>query len=360
MTVRRRSIFRNMTLAGCGLFALTGCATTAPGWEEIAARAPAPVVTAAGETVAVATTNADAADDPAIWRHPGDPTRSLIVGTDKKAGLNVYDLTGAQRDFIDAGRVNNVDLIETVVAGKPAVLVAASDRNDPLNAKITLFLLDGETAKLTRLGSVAAGPGEAYGICLAAQGGGVDAFMVTKQGTIAQVALDLSGVTAQGAIVRTMKLATQSEGCVVDPRTATLYVAEEDVGLWRFDARRDGAVEPVSVAKIDGKTLVADVEGVALAPVGKDGGWVVVSSQGDNAYTLYRLPDGAFAGRFRIGAGRFGATSETDGIGLVPGDFGPGYPGGLFVAQDGDNLPAAQNFKLVAWDAIVQALGLKP
>lgn len=347
-----------MTGSGCALLALTGCVTPAPSWEEIAARAPAPIVAAAGETVAVATANADAADDPAIWRHPGDPTRSLIVGTDKKAGLNVYDLSGAQRDFVDAGRVNNVDLIETVVAGKPAILVAASDRNDPVNAKIALFLLDGERAKLTPLGSVAAGPGEAYGICLAAQGGVVDAFMVTKQGVIAQVALDLDGATPQGSIVRTMKLATQSEGCVVDPRTDSLYVAEEDVGLWRFDARRSGAVEPVSIAKVDGKTLVADVEGVAIAPVGKDGGWVVVSSQGDNAYTLYHLPDGAYAGRFRIGAGRFGSTSETDGIGLVLGDFGPNYPGGLFVAQDGDNAPQAQNFKLVAWEAIVKALGL--
>ncbi len=342
----------------CVPLVLAGCTTTAPSWEDVAARAPAPLVTAAGETVAVATANADAADDPAIWRHPGDPARSLIVGTDKKAGLNVYDLNGAQRDFVDAGRVNNVDLIETVIAGKPAVLVAASDRNDPLNAKIALFLLDGDRAKLMPLGIVAAGPGEAYGICLATRGGGVDAFMVTKQGVIAQVALDLGGATPQGAIVRTMKLPTQSEGCVVDPRTDTLYVAEEDVGLWRFDARRDGAVEPLSIARVDGKALVADVEGVALAPVGEDGGWVVVSSQGDNAYALYRLPDGAFAGRFRIGRGSFGATSETDGIGLMLGDFGPNYPGGLFVAQDGDNLPKAQNFKLVAWDSILRALGL--
>jgi 3-phytase len=26
----------------------------------------------------------DAADDPAIWVHPGDPARSLVLGTDKK------------------------------------------------------------------------------------------------------------------------------------------------------------------------------------------------------------------------------------------------------------------------------------
>ncbi len=336
-----------------------GCdVRTAPDWASIAARTPAAVVVAAGETEAVATANADAADDPAIWRNPANPALSLIVGTDKKAGLNLYDLSGRLRDFASAGRVNNVDLIEATVGGKPEVLVAASDRNDVLNAKIALFTLDTAGAKLVPLGSVAAGPGEAYGICLGPQGGAVHAYMVTKQGGIAQVALDLSGAAPQGTIVRTMKLATQSEGCVVDQRSNRLYVAEEDIGLWWFDAAQGGSTMAQPFAKVDGKTLVADVEGVTLAPYGEKDGWLVVSSQGDNAYSAYRLNDGAFAARFRIGPDKLGATSETDGIALMLGDFGPDYPGGLFVAQDGDNLPKAQNFKLVSWDAIVRAAHL--
>lgn len=359
MTLRIRRLFKIVTLAGFAVVSMPGCAPRERSWAEIAKYAPAPVVTAAGETAAVATANADAADDPAIWRDPTDPTRSLIVGTDKKAGLNVYDLSGRQRDFTDAGRVNNVDLIEAVIAGKAGVLVAASDRNDPADAKIALFALDTANAKLLPLGSVAAGTGEAYGLCLAPQEGGIDAYMVAKDGTIAQVALDLTGAAPQGRVVRTMKLATQSEGCVVDRRSNQLYVAEEDVGLWRFDAARGGSTDATSIAKVDGRNLVADVEGLALAPVGDKGGWLLVSSQGDNGYALYRLADGGFAGRFRIGRGAFGETTETDGIGLVLGDFGPSYPGGLFVAQDGDNAPKAQNFKLVAWDAIVKALALR-
>ncbi|HEX8486521.1 phytase [Sphingomonas sp.] len=339
-----------------------GCTTTRPvDWATIAARNPAPVVTAVGETAAVATANADAADDPAIWRDHRDPARSLIVGTDKRAGLNVYALDGTQRDFVDAGRVNNVDLIETTIAGRRQVLVAASDRNDAAAARIALFALDTAAAKLTPLGSVAGGAGEAYGLCLGPnRTGGVDAFLVLKDGTIAQVALDLSTAQPTGRIVRTMKLATQSEGCVVDPRTARLYVAEEDVGIWRFDAAATGSAVPVKVAGIDGRTLVADVEGVALAPIGASGGWLVVSSQGDNAYALFDLATEKFSGRFRVGAGTLGATSETDGIAVALGDFGASYPGGLFVAQDGDNLPKAQNFKLVSWASIVSALALQP
>lgn len=349
-----------MTLAvAMGAF-LSACATTAPrpSWEAIAAANPAPMVAASGETDAVATANTDAADDPAIWRDPADPARSLIVGTDKKAGLYVYGLDGRQRDFADAGRVNNVDLLPVVIAGQAGVLVAASDRNDVANARVALFGLDTTTAKLRPLGTVAAGAGEGYGLCLAPRGQSADAFIVLKDGTINQVALDLSGPAPTGRIVRTLKLATQSEGCVVDPRTGRLYVGEEDVGIWRFDAAPDGSTTPVSVAKADGKTLVADTEGLAILPAGDKGGWLIASSQGDNAYSVYRLSDDAYVGRFRIGPGRFGATSETDGITAAPGDFGPLYPGGLFIAQDGDNAPRAQNFKLVSWEAIRRALNL--
>jgi 3-phytase len=309
-------------------------------------------VTADAETVAVKSDD-DAADDPAIWRNAANPAASLIVGTDKQAGLYVYGVDGQVRDFNKAGRVNNVDLVETPAG----VIVAASDRSDEAQAQIALFRLNTTTARLESIGRVPAGAGEAYGLCLWATPGALTAFIVIKDGTIRQIELDTA--KASGRIVRTMKLATQSEGCVVDPRTARLYVAEEDRGIWRFDARASGSVTPVKLAGVDGKRLVADVEGLAIAAEeAGNGGWLVASSQGDNAYTLYRLADERFAGRFRIGQGRFGSTQETDGIAVMAGDFGPAFPHGLMVAQDGDNSPA-QNFKLVGWGRVKAALHLE-
>lgn len=340
---------------------LCGCSHPLTTEEKIARSAPAAAVRGAAETVPVQSLRADAADDPAIWRNPADPAASLIVGTDKKAGLYVYGLDGRVRDFHDAGLVNNVDLkSDTVLGASPAILVAASDRNDVRHARIALFRLEPATGKLTALGTVAAGEGEAYGLCLSRQGAGLYAFVVLKDGTIRQVRLTFGAGAPAGEIVRTMKLGTQSEGCAVDDRTGRLYVGEERVGLWRFDARPGGSTAPVKVAGADGRNLVADVEGVTVAPSGERGGWLIVSSQGDNAYAVYRLEDESFAGRFRIAPGRIGATEETDGIELALGDFGPSFPGGLFVAQDGMNAPAAQNFKLVAWAEIAAALGLEP
>lgn len=345
---------RAVILSGALSLAAAGCA--APEVRPAFSKAPTASVQARGETQAVGTANADAADDPAIWRNPADPAASLIVGTDKKAGLYVYDLQGKQRSFIDAGRVNNVDLRDMGAAG---IIVAASDRNDPLNANLALFRLDPVAARLIPLGKVAVGAGEAYGVCLYREGDTLFAFNVIKDGTIRQAELTL-GATPAARVVREMKLATQSEGCATDERTHRLYVAEEDVGLWRFDARANGAVAPTKMAAADGYQIVADTEGVTVAAEGTgDGGYLLVSSQGDNAYAVYRLADDSYVGRFRIGKGAFGSTEETDGIDVAVGDFGAAYPGGLFVAQDGQNAPSAQNFKLVAWADIKAAFGLQ-
>lgn len=332
---------------------LGGCAVTPP---PAATPGAVPLVAAVAETDPVDTA-ADAADDPAIWRNRRSPADSLVIGTDKKAGIHVYALSGKRLSFTPAARLNNVDLRE--IGGR--VIAAASDRADETQAHVALFTLDTVAKKLVPMGRYPVGPGEAYGMCLWTRMAdkALFGFVVMKDGRIDQVSIDTHGATPVVRTVRSMKVGTQAEGCVVDDRTGMLYVAEEDVGLWRFAADPAAPVTGTAIAKVDGTTLVADAEGLALAPRGRTGGYLVVSSQGDNAYTLYRLPDVSYAGRFRIGGGAIDGTSETDGIDLMPGDFGPGLRHGLFVAQDGDNAPETQNFKFVAWDAVRKALKLR-
>lgn len=354
--MRRPLVASALALALCG----GGCASL-PAVPAL----PALDVAASGETAPVGTGNADAADDPAIWRNPSDPAASLLLGTDKKAGLYVYDLTGKVRDFAAAGALNNVDLRDVRRRdGAGMVLVGASDRTDKTVPRIALFALDGAAAKLVSLGSdtflpAAHDPAEAYGFCMGsamAPGELARAYVVMKDGEVAEARL----VERDGAIrpeyLRSVRVATQAEGCVVDDVAHALYLAEEDAGIWRF-ALAEAAPQAqrfASVGVTDG--LVADVEGIAIARRADGADWLVASSQGDSAYAVFALADGKPVGRFRIAAGTLGATSETDGIELDTRNFGPEYPGGLFVAQDGDNAPRAQNFKLVRWERIVRAL----
>lgn len=347
---------RASLLAGIGSALMAGC-TTMP--QSLAQGLPPVAVTASAETEPVGTANQDAADDPAIWRNQADPAQSLIVATDKKAGLYVYGLDGRRRGFVDGGLVNNVDLVEMGAnAGEPGVVVVASDRNDIEEARLQVFGLDTVAAVLTPIATVPAGPGEGYGLCLSLRGGELRSYLPVTDGRIYEHRLvfeDGGQGGVRGEALRTLTVPTQPEGCVVDPRDGTLYVGEEAGGVWRF---APGATQGELVARVDNRYLVADVEGLALAPDGSDGGYLVASSQGDNAYAVFRLPDMAPLGRFRIAAGTFGSTEETDGIELALGRFGAAFPDGLFVAQDGQNAPAAQNFKLVSWAAIKAALGL--
>jgi 3-phytase len=83
------------------------------------------------------------------------------------------------------------------------------------------------------------------------------------------------------------------------------------------------------------------------------------SSQGDSAFAVYSLDDLSFAGRFYIATGNgFDAVTETDGIELSLSALGSDYPGGLLIVQDGHTPAGRQNFKLIDWRQVRDALNL--
>ena len=108
--------------------------------------------------------------------------------------------------------------------------------------------------------------------------------------------------------------------------------------------------------KVGGGNLVADVEGLAIA-YGADGkGYLLVSSQGNYSYVVYRREgNNEFVKRFRVGDGSgIDGAEETDGIDVTTANLGPAFPQGVFVAQDGFNDKGNQNFKLVPLQAILK------
>jgi 3-phytase len=309
----------------------------------------------------------DAADDPAIFVHPTDPARSVIVATDKKAGLYVYDLAGKPLQFLPDGKMNNVDLRGGFkLGGKATTLVAASDRT---HKSIALYTLDPDTRMLTNVadGVQATGLSDPYGLCMyKGRKGATYVFISDPDGGVRQwklVATQAGKVRAEK--VRDLKFDTQTEGCVADDEAGALYVAEEDVALWKLGAEPTAGQAKTAVVRIkDNPALKDDLEGVGLyaQPGGK--GYLVVSSQGNNSYALFRRQgDNAYVGSFAAvadGAAGIDGISETDGLDVTSASLGAGLENGAFVAQDGRNVspPENQNFKLVPWSAIAAKLGL--
>ena len=312
----------------------------------------------------------DAADDPAVWVNPAAPEASLVVATNKRRGLVVYDLDGRLVSQLAVGNTNNVDLRalngtlgDAGVAGAVA-LVAASNRTSDTLDLLHLFT-DGRLVPQRAI--PAAYDGESpYGLCLYRGSTGLYAIATYKDGAIRQWRLGSDG--AADELVRTLRLPSQVEGCVADDPASTLFVGEEDTGIWRFDAEPAAGDDPVLVDGLrgNGGQLVADVEGLDIyaSNSSAESGYLVASSQGSSSFVLYdRSPPHAYRGSFHVGAADIDEVSDTDGIAIASSALGARLPNGLLVVQDGDNRGPTgevehQNFKLIGWHNVASAVGV--
>jgi 3-phytase len=311
----------------------------------------------------------DAADDPAIWVHPTNPARSAVIATDKQRGLYVYDLQGRLLQDLPDGRMNNVDLRDGFqFADGAGTLVTASNRT---NKSIAIYRLDAGTRKLENRAAavVPTGFADPYGLCMyrSARSGDVYVFVNdSDDGRFRQWKLTPSGRNVTAEMVREFVVGTQAEGCAADDELGALYIAEEDVALWKYSAEPDGGDTRTEVDRIGGPNpLVADLEGVSIWQGANGRGYLVLSNQGANNYAVYRRKgNNEFVGTFHVVADPargIDGSSETDGLDVVSAPLGPQFPEGLLVVQDGRNITPAerQNFKYVSWREIAKALALE-
>ncbi|MDP2261493.1 MAG: phytase [Caulobacter sp.] len=329
---------------------------------------PLPTVVATVETRPVVNFG-DAADDPAIWVHPTDPALSLVLGTDKKGGLYVYDMKGEVVQDLRDGKMNNVDLRDGFRLGRETVtLVTASNRT---NRSIAIYRLDPQTRQLTDVadGLQPSGLNDPYGLCMYRDPatGKTWVFINGDDTRKRQWELvDAGKGKVRAKFVRELAFGSQTEGCVADDEKGILYVGEEDVGLWRMSARPDGGKAMTLVERIaDNPAVKDDYEGVGLYDLGGGRGYIIVSSQGNDTYAVYRREGaqeylGSFAVVANPSAGIDG-ISETDGLEVTSRNLGPGFENGAMIAQDGRNvLPVeTQNYKYVPWKSIAEALNLE-
>lgn len=327
------------------------------------ASVPAPVidgqkfVTASVET-APAGAQGDAADDPAVWLHPADPEKSLILGTNKQVGLIVYTLDGSEVQNLPIGLINNVDVRQS--PERPFDIAIAS--NDQVNA-ISVFLIDRQTGTISHTGDIPTGKLEPYGICQAREDGRDYAGVTYKDGTLQIWALSVEPNAHSGELHKTIKLETQLEGCVFDETNGLIFVGEENRGLWTI-AYREEAPAPLLIDTVGGPNgLVADVEGVSIWKGSDGAGWLVASAQEDDRFVVYdRQAPHAPRGSFSIianDARNIDEVTHTDGLDVFSGAL-PGFPRGVLVVQDDGNPRSGQdqNFKIVSWADIEAALSL--
>lgn len=288
----------------------------------------------------------DAADDPAIWVHPTAPAQSVVIGTDKKGALEVYDLSGARIQRIADDYGNNVDL-------RGDLVVSADDEAHVMH----VYRVDPKTRKLTHLNDVETEV-TPHGICMykSPTSGKIYAYPNSTSGRLEQIELTPSDTGVTATSVRLFDVGDTVEGCYADETTGKLYVGEEDEGVWVYGAEPSEGSEATSLdSTSDDGHLTADVEGITAA-----GPYLFVSSQGSNDFAVYDRDSGAYVQRFDVkgDASAVDGCQDTDGIDATTANLGSRFPNGLLVCQDGENNSKKlnQNFKFVPLNRITDKL----
>jgi 3-phytase len=329
------------------------------------------------------------ADDPAIYVHPTDSSKSFVIGFFKEGGLSVYDLNGNRLQTIQPNGVsyNNVDLIYGFnLGGRSVDLAIASDR---ANDTVALFRVDPNSRRLIGISGdlpasifgVDDGEQTAYGLASYTSPITGKSYVFVSQASgnqIAQIELVAQGKERINAkVVRTFEVPipdgleledAQVEGMVVDRERGILYVGQEQFGIYKFSAEPNGSTEPVLVDSIANGNLQPDIEGLTIY-YGADGkGYLIASSQGDNTFAVYSRDTTEYLGSFAVGSSNgIDSAEESDGADVINVPLGPQFPFGMLVVQDGNNDPqtvinddgeienASGNFKFVPWENVANS-----
>jgi 3-phytase len=326
--------------------------------------------------VATARVGGDA-DDPAIWVHPGDPARSLIVATNKEAAprgaLVVFGLDGQIRQTI-AGidRPNNVD-IETgfPLAGARAAIAVATER---YRRRLRVFRIDGDTGRLEDVSSgggipvleARAGRGrEPMGIALYQRAGDGAVFAIVspkegpKQNYLEQYRLLEDGAgRVKGVKVREFghfSGAGEIEAVAVDDELGYVYYADEHAAIRKYHADPDHPEAARELAAFGTAGYRGNREGIAIYATGEGRGYLVTTDQirGGSRFLIYRREGRPGAPHDHGEPAVFAtAADSTDGIEATAAPLGARFPRGLLAVMNSQG----RNFLFYRWEDVEAAL----
>jgi 3-phytase len=300
-------------------------------------------------TVVTAQVSEDS-DDPAIWIHPTDPSKSLILGTDKGGGLYTFDLDGkilADRTKTGLSRPNNVDIEQGVtIGGRTLDLAIVTERDGGRvrvyslpevkeidNAGIEVFVGDAPELRkpmgvalyhrpsdgaLFAIVSRKTGPSDGYLWQYKVEGDGNGGVKLTK---VRQFGAFSGG---EGEI----------EAVVVDDDAGYVYYSDEWAGVRKYAADPDAADANRQLATFGTQGFKEDREGISIYKTGASTGYILVSDQQANLFRVFPR-EGTSKGPHdhpEIAALPV-STQESDGSDVTNVPLGARFPRGMFVAM---------------------------
>ncbi len=291
-------------------------------------------------------------DDPAIWINRQDPSKSLILGTDKDSmgGIYAFDLTGKlvkEKVVTGIGRPNNIDVEYGLeLNGKKVDLAVFTERY-----KQALRIFSLPDMQPLDGGGIAVFVGEdslteanaPMGIGLYKKPGTDSIYAIVSRKFGPQdstylwqyhlFAVTDSTVGAQlvrrfGAFSGTAEI----EAIAVDDELGYVYYSDEMAGIRKYYA--DPAKGNEELAFFGKNDFAEDQEGISILDKGDGKGYVIVSDQQANTFNVYpREGKGDEPHHHdRVEVLRL-STAESDGNEVSGLALGENFPNGIFVAM---------------------------
>jgi 3-phytase len=355
----------------------TGCrqTRTVPGEDSKAPPpAPSPLSTARQVDAEYGTAPlTNDPDDPAIWVHPTDPSRSLILGTMKVASpagaVVAFGMDGQIRQLISGiDRPNNIDVEYGFRLGGRTIDIAVV--TERLKRQLRVFRLDPADGRLSDLGGIPIlqdQPGEAgapmgIGLYRRDRDDAIFAIVAPKTGPrdgyLWQYQLLDAGAGRIGAkFVRrfgkfsatTVREENEIEAVAVDDELGHVYYADEGDGIHKWHADPDHPDAARELAHFGRTGFRGDREGIAIYASAGGSGYIVCTDQLDEDSEYHLYPRGGTAQNPHDHSREIviirGGADATDGLEISARALGPGLPHGVMIAMNS----AARNFLVFRW-----------
>jgi 3-phytase len=310
-------------------------------------------------------------DDPAIWINKVDPSKSLILGTDKDqdGSLYVFDLKGKKIDSLHVGKIqrpNNVDVGYGLVLGNDTLDFAVT--GERFTSRLRFFSLPdmkelnapgievyvGETGpEYKDLMGVAIYQNPTTGkhyVIAGRKNGPVDGSYLwqyelkDQNGT-----LGLELVRKFGNYSGTKEI----EAIAVDAELGYIYYSDEQAGIRKYHS--DPSMGNGELAFFGQSGFADDHEGISIYNTEDGKGYVLISDQGANIFQVFPREGGSDnPHRHDLIAKIPLSTLSSDGSEVTNIALGPDFPKGLFVAMSED-----KTFQIYRWEELANYIKTK-
>ena len=285
-------------------------------------------------------------DDPAIWVHPKDPSKSIVFGTDKDTdgAIFAFDLNGkiiANKTIENIKYPNNIDL-EYGFQLNDSTFVDVIAFTERERGQIRLFsvpdmkpldnggfpVFEDEADSLLRM---------PMGISLYKnpKTKSIQAIVSRKngpsEGYLYQYEFKADSTGIKTNLVRKFGVFSgneEIEAIAVDDEQGYVYYSDEGICIRKYYA--DSAKGNKELACFGGEYFKEDIEGIAIATKPNGEGYIIVSDQQKGQFNIFSRKDNTFIKAINL------STTETDGCDVVTVPLNDTFKNGLFVAMNDD------------------------